>query len=193
MHGSGFDPYAFRIGYFLRASDGRVTLADVFSSRVGGTVGGGPRDRDWSIDARSELLRVHWAKMIESTPEFTKWYEDTGVLSTLEDFAAFVAEFIVVRALAGPAVAAIVVLGPELAHAAQLPVTQPRAIPGSIILGGVVMLFGPLAAVPAVVAGLAIAAADDVQSRRMHDSEIAEARKVFGDTVPIDRIRVTKR
>lgn len=30
----------------------------------------------------------------------------------------------------------------------------------------------------------------DVKSRRMRDTEIAEARRVFGDTLPIDRIRV---
>jgi hypothetical protein len=38
---------------------------------------------------------------------------------------------------------------------------------------------------------VAIAAATDVKSRRMRASEIAEAAKVFGDTLPIDRIRVT--
>jgi hypothetical protein len=93
--------------------------------------------------------------------------------------------------LAGPAVAAVLVLGPELARIIDLPVTVPNAIPGSAIIGGVVFLFGPLAAVPTVVAGVAIAAATDVKSRRMHDDEIAFARRIFGDTLPIDRIRVT--
>jgi hypothetical protein len=191
MHGSGLDPYNFRIGYFLRIPSGELTLADVFSSRVGGTLGGGPRDRDWDITAQNELLRVLWPDIGPATPEFTKWYEDSGVLATLEDTVTFAAEFLLVRALAGPAVAAVLVLGPELAQVTHLPLTAPRAIPGSIILNGVVFLFGPLAAIPTVVAGIAIAAADDVQSRPMHASEIADARRVFGDTLPVDRIRVT--
>ncbi|HEU5320430.1 MAG TPA: hypothetical protein VFX28_06490, partial [Methylomirabilota bacterium] len=189
MHGSGFDPYAFRVNVFLRTPT--LTLADVFSSRVGGTLGGGPRDRDWSRDGRNDLLRLHWPEISRASAEFSKWYENRGVLGTLEDFALAVAEFLVVRALAGPAVAAILVVGSELAQMADLPVTTPRSIPGAVVLGGVVFLFGPLAALPAVVAGVAVAAIGDVKSRPMHESEKADARRVFGDTLPFDRIRVT--
>lgn len=191
MHGSGFDPYAFRIGYFMRGTNMALVLSDVFSGRVGGTVGGGPRDRDWIVEGNNPLLRAHWNSFRDARAEFTKWYENTGVLGTLESLVEPLAEFLLVRVLAGPAAAAILILGPELARIAELPVTSPRAIPGAIILGGTIFLFGPLAAVPAVVAGLAIASAEDVRSRRMHASEIASVSRVFGDTLPIDRIRVT--
>jgi hypothetical protein len=189
MRGSGFDPYSFRIGFYLSTSI--VTLADTFTSRVGGSLGGGPRDRDWDHPGRNELIREHWPIIRNATCTFNKWYENTGVLGTLEEFALTIGEFLVLRALAGPAAAAVLLLGPELAQAADLPVTRPHRIPGSIILSGVVILFGPLAAVPAVVAGIAVAAAEDVQSRPMHPSEVQEAKKVFGETLPIDQIRVT--
>jgi hypothetical protein len=189
MHGSGFDPYDFRIGFFLPTPI--ITLADTFTGRVGGTIGGGPRDRDWDQPGQNELIREHWTLIRNANCEFYKWYENTGVLGTLEEFIVTIGEFLVLRALAGPAAAAVLILGPELAKAADMPITSPRAVPGSIILGGVVMLFGPLAAIPTVVAGIAVAAADDVKSRPMHLSEIEEAKKVFGETLPIDRIRVT--
>lgn len=189
MHGSGFDPYDFRVGFFL--STPAITLADTFSSRVGGAIGGGPRDRDWDRPGRNDMIREHWAIVSNAICTFNKWYENTGVLGGLEEFVVTVGEFLLIRALAGPAAAAVLLLGPELAQMVDLPVTRPHRIPGSIILSGVVMLFGPLAAVPAVVAGIGVAKAEDVRSRRMHQSEVDEAKKIFGDTLPIDRIRVT--
>lgn len=189
MHGSGFDPYDFRIGFFL--STPTITLADTFSSRVGGTIGGGPRDRDWDRPGRNDLIREQWAIISNANCTFNKWYENTGVLGSLEEFVVTVGEFLLIRALAGPAAAAVLLLGPELAQVADLPVTRPHRIPRSIILNGVVILFGPLAAVPAVVAAIGVAMAEDVKARRMHQSEIDEAKKVFGDTLPIDQIRVT--
>ena len=191
MHGSGLDPYAFRIGYFLRATNLGLVLSDVFSSRVGGTLGGGPRDRDWNVTSHSPLLKAHWASFRDSQAEFHKWYEDTGVLDTLESLILPITEFLVVRVLAGAATAAVLVLGPALARIADFPVAVPPGIPGAVILGGVVFIFGPLAVVPAVVAGVAVAQAADIKTRRMHPAEIAEAVKVFGDTLPIDRIRVS--
>jgi hypothetical protein len=189
MHGSGFDPYDFRIGFYLATSI--ITLADTFTSRVGGSVSGGPRNRDWDKPGHNPLIQEHWAVLRNASCTFQKWYQDAGVLGTVQELAATLLEFVVLRALVGPAAASILILGPELAHAADLSVTRPRAIPGTLIVGGVVMLAHPLLAVTAVVAGVAIAAADDVKSRRMHPSEIAEAKKVFGDRLPIDKIRVT--
>lgn len=189
MHGSGFDPYSFRVGFFIATPE--TTLADTFTSRVGGTIGGGPRDRDWDRPGRNELIRERWTMFRNAGCTFNKWYEDTGALGTLEEFLLTATEFLLLRALAGPAAAAVLLLGPELAQLTEMPIARPQGVPGSIILGGVVLLFGPLAAVPTVVAGVAVARIEDVKSRPMHPSEIEEARKVFGDTLPIDRIRVT--
>jgi hypothetical protein len=191
MHGSGFDPYAFRIGYFLRGSNIALALTDVISDRVGGTLGGGDRERPWSRETDSPYLKKYWREFRDSNAEFLLTYDDTGVIGTLQGLVAPLTEFLLVRVLAGPWTAAILVLGPELARITDLPVTSPNGIRGAIILGGVVFLFGPLGVVPAVVAGVAIAAAGDVKSRPMHQTEITEAARVFGDTLPIDRIRVT--
>jgi hypothetical protein len=47
MHGSGLDPYAFRVSVLLRSASGGLCLAAVKSGRVGGAVDPTPRDFDW--------------------------------------------------------------------------------------------------------------------------------------------------
>ena len=190
MHGSGFDPYAFRIGYFLRGVNLSIVLSDVLSGRVGGTIGGGSRDHDWRVETHSPLLKAHWRAFRDGNAEFTKWYEDTGVLGSLGDIAQELTKFLTLTVLSGPALGATVVFGPELARIFELPGPRVSRIAGAVILGGIVLLPGPLAAVPAVVVGIDQLTDGAVKSRRMHDTEIAEARRVFGDTLPIDRIRV---
>jgi hypothetical protein len=190
----GFDPYAFRVNYFLQSADRNLALADVFTSRVGGTLGGGPRDRYWNHDAQNDLIREYWDGISASEVVFSIDYEDTGVIGALEDIAAFAAEFLLLRVLGGPAFAATVMLGPELLHTLQIPATVPQSIPGAVVVGaagGAILLWGPLAAVPVVIAGDAIAALDGVKTRRMRPTEIAEARRVFQDTIPYADVRVT--
>jgi hypothetical protein len=190
MHGSGFDPYAFRIGYFVRGVNLDIVLSDVFSGRVGGTIGGGSRDSDWRVETHSPLLKAHWRAFRDGSAEFSKWYEDTGVLGSLGDVALQLTKYVTLSVLSGPALGASVVFGPELARIFELPVPRVSEIAGAIILGGIVLLPGPLAAVPAIVVGIDQLTDGAVKSRRMRDTEIAEARRVFGDTLPIDRIRV---
>jgi hypothetical protein len=55
----------------------------------------------------------------------------------------------------------------------------------------VLLVFGPSAIIPALVAGTATALLTDIQFRPMNEGEIALASKVFEDTLPIDRILIT--
>jgi hypothetical protein len=111
------------------------------------------------------------------------------VLGTLEDIAVAVAEFLAVYAVAGPLVAATIVVGSELGALTGVPFAHPPLLAGAAVAGGVILLFGPALVFPAVVAGVLVGA--QLHSRPLRQSEKEFAAQVFGDTLPTDRIRVT--
>ncbi|WP_133254764.1 hypothetical protein [Mesorhizobium delmotii] len=190
IHDSGFDPYAFRVSVTVRSSTGSVSLAAFKSGNVAGTIGSGSRDFDWSDPpGTSDLIRATWPQLRDGTADFVFWYEDNGVLGTLEDLAVILGEFLVGAVVASPGIAAIIVIGSELGALTEIPFAHPSLLAGVAVMGGVYMLLGPGMLLPAAVVG-AIAGAQ-LKTRRLRPSEIAEAAKVFGDTLPIDRILVT--
>jgi len=189
MHGSGFDPYSFRISVTIRSSRGNVALGAFKSGHVGGSLGSASRDCDWSEPGLSFLAKDAWPFVRDATAEFTFWYENAGVLGTLEDIGVILVEFIVGAVAIHPGIAAIVILGSELGRIAEVPFAHPSILPGVIVAGSICLLLGPWMLVPAVIAGGMAGA--QIKTRRLRESEIAEAAKVFGDTLPIDRILVT--
>lgn len=193
LHDSGFDSYDVRLSVVLRtAPEGFISLAEVVSGRVAGTVGSGSRDFDWGEQPLShELLRRQWPSFRDGAVEFRFDFDDTGVLGLLGDVPKVMAEIIAASVIGGAEVAPLIMIGSRLARSADLPITSPPGILGAVMLGGAVLLFGPLAVFPAFVAGAAIASLADIKSRPMRDEERRLAFKVFKDTLPIDRIRVT--
>jgi hypothetical protein len=190
MEGSGFDPYAFRIGVVVRGASGTISLATIKNGNVGGWILGGSQDYDWEENKTSALITSNWADLRNGTAEFNKWYKNTGVLGTLQDIAVAVVEFLAVNAVAGPQVAAVIVLGSELGALTGLPFEHPPLLAGAAVAGGVILLFGPSLMLPAVIAGLAAGA--QLHSRPLRESEKQFAAQVFGDdTLPVDQIRVT--
>lgn len=189
MHGSGFDPYALRVSVVVRSAAGRITVAALKSGRVGGTLSGGSRDYDWEESGTNPLITRNWAELRTGKAEFSKWYENTGVLGTLEDIAVAVAEFLSVSAVAGPLVAAAIVVGSELGALTGVPFAHPSLLAGAAVAGGVILLFGPGLVFPALVAGGVVGA--QLHSRPLRQPEKQFAAQVFGDTLPTDQIRVT--
>ncbi len=192
MHNrNGFDPYAFRVGVVLRAPDGRTCVAALKSGTVGGTLDSTPRDYYWTENSAEPnvMLRTLWGGIRSATADFSVWYEDTGILGTLEDIAVAVAEFLAITVVAGPGVAAAIVIGSELGALTEIPFLHPTILAGVFAAAGIVMILGPGMIVPAVVAG--IAALVEVDARQLRPSEKREAERVFGDTLPVDRILIT--
>ena len=62
---------------------------------------------------------------------------------------------------------------------------------GVTVAGGILLVFGPSAIIPALVAGTATALLTDIQFRPMNQDEINLAFRVFKDTLPIERIVLT--
>lgn len=190
MHGSGFDPYAFRLSVLVRATSGKICVAAMKSGTVGGTLDSTPRDFDWHEEnPSSQLIRNNWTDLRNGTAHFDKWYENTGVLGSLEDIAVAVAEFLGVAVVAGPFVAAVVVVGSELGALTEVPFLHPTAVAGVFVAAGAILILGPRAVIPAIVAG--VAAASEVKARPLRESEKALANRIFGDTLPYGRILIT--
>ncbi|WP_436728910.1 COG1470 family protein [Streptomyces sp. URMC 128] len=195
MHDSGLDSYAFRVGVVVRSPDGTAAIAALKSGTVTGTLGVGSRDYDWDDADDNTGLKDTWETLRDGSAQFTKWYEDTGALGFLEDFAAIVVEFIAVNLVAGPVAAMVLVVGSELGALTEIPYAHPAGLAGVLVAGGVLLLLGPIGMVPAVAAGAvaagAVAAAELVRTRPLRESEITFAATVFKDTLPIDNILVT--
>lgn len=191
MHGSGLDPYAFRINAAVVSGTGIIRLAAQISGHVAGTVGPlfTSRDFDWDETGSNPLIVPNWAELRNGTATFGKWYSDTGVLGTLEEIAEALANFFVLKVFVGPLIAGAIVIGSELGATSNIPFLHPTVIAGVFVAGGLVLLLGPGVILPAIVAG--IATANEVKARPLRESELALARKVFSDTIPFDRILIT--
>ena len=85
MHGSGFDPYRFRI-YAVLAEVGFGVVAQK-SGSVGGTIGGGSRNFNWSEEGFSQPLRDSWSSVDGAAFTVSKSYEDTGLIGFAGQFA----------------------------------------------------------------------------------------------------------
>jgi hypothetical protein len=101
-----------------------------------------------------------------------------------------VIETYVAAQFTGP-VGAVIVLGGELAAATGITFDNPHILAGVTVAGGILLVFGPSAIIPALVAGTATALLTDIQFRPMNQDEINLAFRVFKDTLPIERIVLT--
>ncbi|HSD10816.1 MAG TPA: hypothetical protein VLF14_07515 [Candidatus Binatia bacterium] len=186
MHGSGFDPYQFSIHVLLRGDFIGLSLRK--SGSVGGTIGGGSRDFDWSDADTSEPLRTYWPALREGSFEIVKSYDDTGLLGTAIEVGETFLAFLVANALVGPQIAAIVICGPELLQLVGVH-PSPQVFAGVVVSGATVMLCGPGLLIPGMIAGYG--ASTFIRSRHLNAAEEAVARSVFDDSLDFSRIYLT--
>jgi hypothetical protein len=197
MHDSGWDPYDFRVRAVVSTAD----LA-VAAQRTGHTDGTGSdpfgnpnRDYDWSESGTESRIQKFWSELRQATMTVSKSYEDTGVLHALEDLFNDFLGFLVASVFVGPHLAEAIVIGNELGELTGIKFGSPSILEGvyvtardnSLATLGSVIVFGPGIVIPALVAGLANAP----RHRSLSSDEIAFASKVFGDTLPTDRIVLT--
>lgn len=98
------------------------------------------------------------------------------------------AEFVV-----GVAVAAVIAIGSEITSLAGASAGVGGLV-GVVVASGVCMVWGPIALVPAVVAGVAAGTVTNalIKSRAITAAEAQFAQQVFGDTLPpADKITIT--
>jgi hypothetical protein len=196
MHDSGWDPYDFRVRAVVSAAD--VAVAAQHSGHTDGTgsapFGSPNRDNDWSESNTEPRIQRYWSELRQATMTVSKSYADTGVLHALEDLFNDFVGFLVVSVF-NPNLAEAIVIGNELGELTGIKFGSPSILEGvyvtvrdgPLVTLGSVIVFGPGIVIPALVAGLANAP----RHRNLSSDEIAFASKVFGDTLPVDRIVLT--
>ena len=190
LRATGFPSFAYKVQATVRCAAGAVIVVEA-SGRVFGSDTPGDRERSWHEDGRSEAIRSYWSALrLDPRLETDLQKNLAGFLGTLVDVAETVIETYVAAQFAG-VVGAVIVLGGELSAATGITFENPHILAGVTVTGGILLVFGPSAIIPALVAGTATALLTDFQFRAMHQDEIDLAFEVFRGTLPIERILLT--
>jgi hypothetical protein len=196
MRATGFLSFDYAITAIVRSPGNQVLVAARHSGQVFGTDTPGDRQDSWDeqvIDPeRAKVIRNTWPTIRRGTLDVRRSSEMSGVLGTAIDIAADVFKFFIVAETLGGSAALCLFIGAELGEAGiELPGLG--GVVGVGIVAGAVMIWGPLALVPAIVAGVAIGAVVDVMViiRRLRDDEMAFAREVFADSIDFTHVRIT--
>jgi hypothetical protein len=190
VRATGFPSFAYRVQASLRSAGGLLLVMES-SGRVFGTDTPGDRQKEWNEDNHSDFIRQFWMDLRSHGQLETNLGKDlSGVLGGLVDVGKTVLETYVAAQFAG-AVGAVIVLGSELGSATGQTFINPNILAGLTVAGGILVVFGPSAIIPALAAGTGTALLADIRYRSMNNEEIILARKVFKDKLPIDRIRIT--
>ena len=191
MRATGFPSFTFGVRTLI-VNDAGVPLLIGAGGRVHGTNEPGDRESSWDESDRNGLIALHWDAIKRARAD-TSIDRDTDIFGAFGDVASFVASLAVGAAFAGPA-GVCIVLGAHAANAVGLDEELAvGGLPGLAVTGGVLLVFGPSAIIPALVAGAAVGVAFELalEHRPMTVAEREFAAKVFGRTLPVDRIRLT--
>ena len=191
MRATGFPSFTFGVRTVL-VNDTGVPAVAAASGRVHGTNELGNRESSWDQSVPNPLVALHWAAMKRSRPETSiNW--DADFFGTIGDVLGFVGSLVGSAIVAGPA-GVCIVLGVHIADLAGVDEQLGTAgLAGVAVAGGVLVVFGPGAIVPAIAAGAVagIAVELTIKHRSLTDAERAFAERVFGPTLPVDRIVLT--
>ncbi len=183
MRATGFPSFAYQVTVHIQGNGARLLPTAFHQGRVFGTDTPGDRQRKWTESGTNENIRQGWLSIAENPRlEVRKEYNLSGTLGAVTDIAVKIAEFAGLAAVANPATAAVITLGSALDEAVDLPAPHKDWPLGVTVAAGVILVFGPAAIVPAIVAGGVAELA--VATRTLRDDEWDFVRKVFGDTLP---------
>lgn len=190
VRATGFPSYTYGVQAWLQTPDGTV-IAAATSGEVFGTDTPGYRQRNFSVSGTNPAIADQWGSLRGGAGSigFRLHAEMSGVLGTAIDVLEFIAQGVVANLLVGP-VGWAIVLGNELADLG-VQIGTPDILAALIVSGGVLFILGPAGLVPAVLAGFAAAEIADVEHRAMSGTEIDFAKRVFGDHIDYDRVRLT--
>ena len=191
MRATGFPSFTYAVRTVLDGGGG-VPAVLAANGRVHGTNESGDRKSAWDQSGQNPLVGLHWFHMKRARAQ-TEIARDADFFGTFGDVLGFVASLALGAVVAGPA-GVCIVLGVQAADLAGVDEELGTAgLAGVVVAGGVLVVFGPGAIIPAIVAGAAAGVAVElaIKHRRMTDAERVFAERVFGRTLPVDRIVLT--
>jgi hypothetical protein len=141
MHDSGYDPYDFRVRCAVQ-SPGGLTLLFQTSGHTDGTgsdlLGSPNRDFNHNENGFNAQIKAFWLDVRASSMSVSKSYQDSGVLSTLEDVAKDLLGFLIADVTFGAGLALAVCVSADLANAFGASFVGPGGLVGVVTAGGVV-------------------------------------------------------
>jgi len=185
MHDSGAPSYSFRLAILLHSTGGQI-FALYSTGTVHGTIGSGSRDFDDPQNGvdQTGLLAANWEAFAAGSLDVRLDYQD-NFTSALLDVLGFVAT---TATLGGPA-ALVIWGGKALQNMTGVQLPANLGWPGLIAAEAGLVLAGPTFFLPLFVAGVAATAAL-MKLRPLRPSEIAEAKRVFLDTLDYDSVTI---
>jgi hypothetical protein len=191
MRATGFPSFNFGVRTVLDSGTGIPAVLSV-SGRVHGTNETGDRVFAWDQSGTNPLVALHWVRM-KAARARTEINHDADFFGTVGDVLGFVGTLAVGGVVGGPA-GVCIVLGVHSADLAGL--DEPLGtggLAGVGVAGGLLVVLGPGAIVPAIVAGAAAGVAVEraIKHRKLSDAERRFAEGVFGRTLPADRVVLT--
>jgi len=191
VRATGIPSFSYKVMATLRTPGGALLAVE-----AGGEVFGKDTPKHstshWDEGGSSSEIVRFWTDLRRASTVFETDTQKKviGTIGTVIDVAETVVELYVAAQFRG-LIGVVIVLGVRLGSESGTTFVNPNLLAGITVAGGVLVLFGPGAIVPALVAGTGTALLADIHHRPMSDPEKALARQVFGDQLPFDRIVLT--
>lgn len=144
-----------------------------------------------ALSGADPSIRALWPEVVGGRVEARLTTELGGFFGGLVELLKDLAEYLILLPFAGGPVAAVIVLGRDVAAELDVPPILPSWPAGIVGAGALLVIGSPLGAFTLLVAGHALNALQGFEMRDLSASEAALARVVFGDSLRLDRIRVT--
>lgn len=188
MHDSGFPDYSFRLGIFLRSTSGTV-FAIYSRGTVHGTLSTESRDFDDLKSGSDPILNDMWGEFVGGQLDVHREYTN-NLVEWLESTFLEIVMFVIEAVTLGAPVAMVILEASIVADLTGVHIPGELGLAGLVAAEGQFFLFGPTYFIPVFIAGALVTAAL-FKRRDLHTDEIEEAKKVFGETVPYDKIVVS--
>jgi hypothetical protein len=190
VRATGAPSFAYKVQATLRTAGGAVIVVEA-SGEVFGLDTPKHSESHWDEGAVSPEIQRFWTDIrMGATFETDTQKNLIGTLDAIVSVAETVVETYVAAQFRG-VIGAVIVLGIKLGSESGTTFINPNILAGITVGAGVLVLFGPSAIVPALVAGTGTALLADIRHRKMRDEEIGFARQIFQEKLPYNRILVT--
>lgn len=189
MRATGLYSYHYGVQAWATSGDGIIVAAQ-HTGNVFGFDTPGDRQRNWSQPGINPGIKEHWRSLRSGAGiGYNMHAEIGGVLGGALDVLEFAVKGVIARVVIGP-YGWVLLIGNELASM-DAQIGAPGPLAGILVAGGILLVVGPYGLVPAIVAGVAVAALVDVKHRALESWERDVADRVFGGQLDYDRIVLT--
>ncbi len=195
MRATGFLSFSFQVVAVVRSAGGSIGVVGDAAGKVYGTDRPGNREFHWDKPLQTLFTADNWGQIATAEMSVSRAFEFAGILGkpleTLSKLVDILSGLAVLAPVPGGTALAVLIVGAsEFGDLTGIPLLGPGGLPGLFTTAGASFLFGPGIVIP-VFAVSTVVGQVAIRHRRMSSDEIDFAKRVFGDTLPFDRIILT--